>query len=810
MSIVEFLSTIIEFAKNYATISIGLIIAAIGLILLISEVITKIKHGTATENIVLSLIGLTFGLVLVLLQDWLMGIAIVMFVLAAYETYELRESPVWRELMITSLITYFIFLVGTILAKVFNEERFTGWAYNLMFYVFIILAIIFFGKKFVLVSRLMSPQILYLTLFALVYVVLYSASSLFEEFTNLAWNYLSLPEGSIIRERVIFATIGTYEVLILLSFFIYFISGWLLNALLGIKPVEDDRILNIVDEVRNQLGIKTKVKVGYVKAPILNAMAFGPFFDQRVAFICNDLNDFTDADIRGIVGHELAHNSRGHIIWLQIIASLEMIIKKALLLPATTLDYAAYKDLSVSFLSYFLINYGIIAFLFIFVRILEGDADLQTKKAGYGDSLAQALYKLEGFYQGIAGDFGLNVQLLTGKEFSEQEKMRFQGEAAISLYKQLYKPNRWAMFSNVFMSHPRTTFRILSMIDEDLSPVKSALLPYWLILPDFIRNKQIQKLTQKRDKFCEMISDRYTENYGETGIKKFLELVKIDELYEEYIGKNVIAYDKTFETVYEGRVEGLEIGNIICKPLLLVLDNNGKIDKLPLNDYSLNIFELGEKYILKNGQVGKLIGWEKSEKNKAPIFTFQHTDKEDTFKEYYTGKQLNYFKNLEGKDVFFHDDGIDKAVRINKIELGKDLQNTTFTIQNFTLNDSMQKNETFKLSQLITELSPVFLRINKKKKEQQNSLLELLKNRSVIIYTKEELEVGLNCQLLNYSDKHIMYLKDKEEQQVNREKVDYIEVYADIPKFILKKHLSFMDKFAIYWSNRKEMKYINP
>ncbi|GAI45895.1 unnamed protein product, partial [marine sediment metagenome] len=40
--------------------------------------------------------------------------------------------------------------------------------------------------------------------------------------------------------------------------------------------------------------------------------------------------------------------------------------------------------------------------------------------------------------------------------------------------------------------------------------------------------------------------------------------------------------------------------------------------------------------------------------------------------------------------------------------------------------------------------------------------------------------------------------------------VDYIYVVADIPKFMIKSHISFLDKLIIRLSNRKDMKYIYP
>lgn len=827
------------------TLILGVAIFALGLFFLISEIRTKIKHGTTSENLMLASIGMTFGLVLFFLEHWLLGIALSLFVLAVYQTYQLRQSPVWRELMIISVATYFVFLVGTVGDTVWElvtgekNEIFTGWAYNLMLYVFIILALIFFGKKFVLVSRLMSPQVLYLTLFALVYVVLYGVGKLVPGFDNLTWNYLgvyyhtfsyffnfstpfSLPRNgdtfggfvkadtfigdSLLIDRVIFLSLGPWEVIIIVSILMYFISGWLLTKLLGIKPTDDERILNLVEEVRLKLGIKKKVKVGFVEAPILNAMAYGPLFDQRVALIASDIQNFNDDDIRGIVAHELAHNKRAHIIWLQLIAWIEMIIKKAFLLPATTLDYAAVK-VDIPFGWYFLISYGIIAVLYIFVRILEGDADLQTKKAGYGKELAQVLYKLEGFYQGVAGDFGVNVQLLTGKEFSEDEKLRFQGEAAIRLYKHIYKPGRWDMVANIFMSHPRTAYRIVAVVDDRFSPVKGALLPFWFILPGFIRKKALKRMSEKREEFSNLISERFTQYHGEDGVKSFIEITRMDELISEIQGKNIVAYDRTFNTIVEGEVTGITIGDKICVPMLLNVKKDDEENQILFTDYTIHEANIGDIYILKNGKMGELVSWKTSDKSNVPVFTFRDVSKpSETFEKNYTGKAKKYFSNNIGKDIFLYKDGADRKAILENIEFKNSLSNSKFTIK--VINKEETKSRNYKGSELFFELPPALLRLFEDKIEQQTPLMDMVKDKSVILFTKEELETGIACVITEVNDEKVTYKIRENTHEAERKKIDYIYVFSDTPKILIKKHISLFDRLIAKLSNLKETKYI--
>ena len=828
------------------TLILGIIIFVLGLFFLITEIRTKIKHGTTSENLMLASIAMTFGLVLFFLEKWLPAIALSLFVLAVYQTYQLRQSPVWRELMIISVVTYFVFLVGTLgdviweLVTGEGNEIFTGWAYNLMLYVFIILALIFFGKKFVLVSRLMSPQVLYLTLFALVYVILYGFGRFIPGFDNLTWNYLGIHDynftyffdftnaftlprdnttfGGFVRadnfitnsqliDRTIFLSLGPWEAIIVISILMYFISGWLLTKLLGIKPTDDERILNLIEEVRLKIGIKNKIKVGFVEAPILNAMAYGPLFDQRVALIASDINDFSDDDIRGIVSHELAHNKRGHIIWLQLLAWVEMILKKAFLLPATTLDYAAVK-VDIPFGWYFLISYGIVAVLYIFVRILEGDADLQTKKAGYGKELAQALYKLEGFYQGVAGDFGLNVQLLTGKEFTDDEKLRFQGEAAIRLYKHIYKPGRGDMLANIFMSHPRTAYRIVAVVDERFSPVKGALLPFWFILPNFIRKNTLKKLSEKRDEFSNLISERFNDYHGENGVKKFIEITRMDELISEIEGNDIVAYDRTFNNVVAGKVTGITISDTICIPMLLnVKQEDGTEKNILYSDYSIHESNIGETYIFKNGKMGELVSWKTSEKSNNPIFIFKKLgDSSETFEKKYTGKSKEYFCRNIGQNIFVYKDGADRKAILDDIEFARDLYYTKFKLTVFEKND--QQAQTLQGSDLFFELPPALLRLHEDKIEEQTPLVEMIVGKSVILFTKAELETGIACIITEANNEKITYKIRETTHEVERKKVDYIYVFSDTPKVLIKKHISLFDRLISRLSNRKEMKYI--
>ena len=104
--------------------------------------------------------------------------------------FEIRENPIWFRMMITFTISYGFFFImvvlGFITSKAFPplgeaikeflisngisssvniNEFFVGIGYNLVLYVMILTAFIIFGKKFIIVTRFISPQMVYLILY---------------------------------------------------------------------------------------------------------------------------------------------------------------------------------------------------------------------------------------------------------------------------------------------------------------------------------------------------------------------------------------------------------------------------------------------------------------------------------------------------------------------------------------------------------------------------------------------------------------------------------------------------------------------
>ena len=100
------------------------------------------------------------------------------------------------------------------------------------------------------------------------------------------------------------------------------------------------------------------------------------------------------------------------------------------------------------------------------------------------------------------------------------------------------------------------------------------------------------------------------------------------------------------------------------------------------------------------------------------------------------------------------------------------------------------------------------MRLLEDKIEQQTPLIKSVVGKSVILFTKEELETGIACVLTEVSDEKITYTIREKKHEVERKKVDYIYVYSDIPKIIVKKHISIFDRLIARLSNIKDMNYV--
>ncbi|RMG38694.1 MAG: hypothetical protein D6732_05050 [Methanobacteriota archaeon] len=777
--------------------AVGLGIAIISLFFLISELRVYFRHNSSEEMLWFWLSAFLTGMTTFGFDDIALGFFFGISVLMIQQTYSLRDVPVWGKLMLATTASYLTILVGKIAQMIFNavtgapesDERIFAIAFSSAFFVFLIVSFIFFGKKFILVSRFSSPQIVYLLLFGVIY---FAIATRLKELRELF--YLDTVPKEIAR-HVLFLSFGVYEILAIVMVLMYMISGWLLHVLFGVKNVEDEFILSKVSEIASKLGIKGKVKVGYVRAPILNAFAYGPFFDKRIAFISSNLEDFTESDLNGIVGHELAHTAKNHVLLLLGLSIFELALKKALLLPATQLDYAVFSEgLTVDFVTYIIISYGLVIFLYIFVRALEGHADKVTKDVGYGEDLSKALYRLEGFYQGVAADFGISVNLLTDKKYTKEEKERFEALAGRRIYRETIQPTRGAAFSNIFVSHPRTSYRIAALVTDKITPAKAAFLPYRLVW--FRRKGPIEILRSAHEQTREILDSTFVEDFGETAFERLFEILPFEEEYKFYVGKNVLLVNLLSGDVTEGVLEKLEKVKSVTNPIAFIV--NGK--HFPSGDHAIKILNLDQPTICKNGEIFYPESYRLDEEEGVIVQGKKGNQKmEVRFKD--LGLPVEELQNLVGRNVFLYEKGKSRLVKLNAMEIQEKW--SRFKIQ---LGDEWENGEEF-----IVGFSPIGVEFKKEKTEEDFNILESNIGKKIGIYSKENYDI-LIPGVLEKVDRENNTITMKEENGSKEHKlelIDYILTYEPNIELIRKDHISIFTKLGIWWENRKGFNYIS-
>jgi Zn-dependent protease with chaperone function len=806
-------------ASNYER-TIGFLIAIICAIFMLTELYTIIRQKTEPDMFIILAAGFVGGILQGITKDELLAILTALCSIMIYSVWAIRESPVWRELMLASLLSYIVILGGRIIQVVVewhartilqaeNYAEVTYWgltgqqwfgiAWNIFIYIFFVLCLIFFGRRFFLVSRLTSPQIIYLLLFGLSYLILWQ----FENQLNIT--FAAVPAA--IGARVLFASFGTYEIMIITNFLLYLISGPLLHLIFGVKKVEDERVLNLVEEVKENLNITGNVKVGRVKAPILNAFAFGAFFDKRIAFMSNELDDFSDDDIRGIAGHELAHAKRIHTFWLFIITSVTFAITKALQLPATTFDYIFDPNVGTDFLWYYLYNIALLAFSYFFVRMLEGRADRLTMKAGFGKPLAKSLIKLDGFYQGIASEMGLSVYLLTDKKQTKAEKIRFLGDAGRNMYQATINPSKLECFINLIASHPKSAFRVVALTNKDkLKPVKASMFPLLLLIP-FVRKKYLKELREAREPVADLIDETFLNKYSKKGLKNYDQLSHISYLYNYYKGKDVVAESKINDKkILAGQVTDIVQTDKITSPISLKLKSkdNGDTHLLPVSDYNINELAVGQQQIFKNGTIGTIVNINTEEKLSFTV-EFQKNGETITKEQKIPGVPISYLANLKGKEVYFKEKGITKLATLTDITLqNNDLRDSSITIK------MGEQTKTVNADKFIYEFKPFEIYIKKNKLSQQFPLFQSLEKKPVSMQTKDDLDTLVKGKVDKVENKEMQLTVLNEKKEIALDRIEFLYIYEDTTMLTYKPTLSLIDRIFMFFQNRKKLTYIIP
>lgn len=562
--------------------------------LLVSELYTWIKRGKRGDSTDIIVLVFLFVAVFVLTRDPLNSFVGAFSIYLIFGIMELKDYEVLNKILIITVVTYnFIFFAGLINSYMIsigaiNTNVIRDTAFSLSIWIMLILGFALFGRKYIIVFRFISPQYLSLFLFILAW--------LFIRFISKWWSS---------------ATQFIYLLLILSNWLVYLATGPIIDVMLGIKRTDNELILNIVEEVKKKIGITKNVKVGFGNYPILNAMAYGAWFDKRIAIIAPDINSIPIDELKGIIAHELNHTKGGFslpirtknnlkvripdTLMLSIISTIEIGIFWILKWPATIYDYMFNpENQPFPLWVFFMINILVSVILYIFVRVLEGYADLNTKLVGYSNELAKGLYNLEGFYSS-SREIGLDTMLLCDEKITEYNKITNYATTAEYLSDNMHYPSRLTLLSNLLNSHPPTYHRIISMYSNDnnqLNPWRESLLPFSL-LSSKRRILFSLEYENARKEFFKMSNQKFKTMFGIKDYSEYLDRLNKKELYQVSIGKVYYYFDRMNWDLGIGILKDIKLNDDINNPYSYVI--------IPIN-YNLPA-KVIEKLNLKNNKL---------------------------------------------------------------------------------------------------------------------------------------------------------------------------------------------------------------
>ena len=705
-------------------------------------------------------IGFFFFLILFFSKDFLTSIMGAFSIYLWIGIFELKDYPILNKILIISLVTYNVIFIAGLLSLYLNDPIFLNTSFAFSFWIILILGFVLFGRKYIVVWRFMSPE--YLTLF--LYVIAWLAVIFINQFTPLT--FVGNPIQRIGSKDFTFLDffMNIYFILIIINWIIYFISGFILDKLLGIKRVKDEELLKLVDRIKNDIGIKGKVKVGFGNYPILNAMAYGSLIDKRIAIIAENLNEIPEDELKGILAHELAHTKGKHTLILTLITSVDLIVRMFLGIPATFYDYT-FGDPQIPMIVFIFLNLGIYLILFIFVRILEGKADLKAKKAGYAKELVKALYNLESFYA-TGREIGFNTMLLCEEKITRDNQLLDYMSTAIYLHQSMIKPSRTSLLANLFNSHPPSYHRIVAILSSELKPSKGAILPF-ICLKKSKQKKYAKKFEIARNEFKTIANQKFKEHFEIDDISSLMgdlrrkDLFKFD-LQKDYIFRNLIT-----DKIILGRLVDIQFIDDITEPYQYIIKNlkNDQENHLNSSEYSRIQYELNESYFLGEDFPLTLTDITLSESNKKGYFDFVDKDIKKIQKPILKKKlptSIAQIKNLKNQDIFLKDGGKLKIFKCLNIIPSKKLEDFRIELSNSV--QSKQNSITYSFRELIIRPRKIYLTISRTP-QFRKSEVEIIKwlNREQLqsfIYLKKpvnNLEIGyiqnININLDNIKKK---------------------------------------------------------
>ncbi|TFG02727.1 MAG: hypothetical protein EU539_12850 [Promethearchaeota archaeon] len=704
-------------------------------IISIQELYHWAKIGKRSELSDIIAIAFFFFFIFFFTKDLLTSIMGAFSIYLWFGVFELKDYPIINKILIISLVTYNIIFIAGIVSAFMNNPFFINTAFAFSFWIILILGFLLFGRKYIVVWRFMSPA--YLTLF--LYIIGWLAVIFINQYTLIDLN-IHTPLGPLEINLI-------YPVLIGVNWLVYFISGPILDKLLGIKRVNDDEILELVEDVKNDIGISGNVKVGFGIYPILNAMAYGSFFDKRIAIIAESKDQIPKDELRGIVAHELAHTKGKHTLILTFIATMDLVIRMILGFPATYYDYT-FGDPEIPMIYFILINLLIFMVIFVIVRYLEARADLNAKKAGYSKELAKALYNLESFYA-TGREFGLNTMLLCDEKITEDNQFLDYNETARYLYSSMIQPSRGSLLANIMNSHPPSYFRIAAILDDQLKPIKEAILPFICLS----RKKQIKyakKFQNARKAFKLVANEKIKEKFELEDLSSVFQELNRKELYKLDLDKDFMFRNKITSELILGKLKDIRFLDDACNSdqyIIINLKTNQKMT-LDASYYTKNEVKMDGTYYFENNTPLKLKKIDLDEKNTDGNYIFKNEKKEilKSIKKTKLPNSITFIKNLEGQDLFLKLKGHLKIFRCNQVDVSDNIDDYRMELENVMTNENLN----LKLKDLIIRPNKIYLPITKNLEYRKSEIYVinwLIKNK---IFTQVYIKKPVNNLEMGY------------------------------------------------------------
>ncbi|MFX0075258.1 MAG: M48 family metalloprotease [Candidatus Hermodarchaeota archaeon] len=719
-------------------------------VLSIEELYRWAKNGKRSELSDFVAILFFFFLLFFFSKDILTSIMGAFSIYLWFGIYELKDYPVLNKILIISLATYNIIFVSGIISTVLDNPIVINTAFSFSFWIILGLGFILFGRKYIVIWRFMSPE--YLTLF--LYIIAWIAIVFITEYT---------PFTFVSQKALLFDSFSIWELfmnvytfLIIINWMIYFISGPILDFMLGIKPLKDKRLLDLIEKVKQDIGIKGKVKVGIGKYPILNAMAYGSFFDKRIALIAENYKMVPEDEVKGIIAHELAHTKGKHTLILTFITTGDLIFRLLFGIPATYYDYT-FGNPQLPFVLFILLNLLIYVILFMFVRILEGKADQKTKRIGYANELVKALYNLESFYA-TGREFGLNTMLLCEEKITKNNEILNFLETADYINKSIIKPKRGSLISNIINSHPLTYHRIAAILDNTLKPTKEMLLPF-ICLKKSKQKKYAKLFDNARNKFKKIASDKFREYFNISDISTYMNSINRIELYKLELNQDYIFQHKINDEIVIGKLEDVVFDDDVCEIDEYIVREFKTDNKIHLksSEYSKSQISLKDDYFLeKEGMVNlKDISIGSDQKQSKYVFLDKNGKKilKNT-KKTKLPNSISTLKLFANNDIFFTTKGETLILRCLNVVIAENFKDSELHFEsNPTYNEGIKFQS--KLKDLIIRPRTTYIAINRNEKglKTESKIFDwLIKHQlRTYIYLKKpvnNLEIGYIQEIL--------------------------------------------------------------